>query len=330
MIALTYILPLLMGWVLDLILGDPQWMPHPVVGFGKMIALGEKQLNKGSHRKLKGALLAIFLVALVFVVIFILDQQLSNLNALLSITFRTLIIFWCLAGTTLIREVRQTFLAVDRSLEEGRKQVARIVGRDTTQLSAQEIRTAALETLAENLSDGVIAPLFWLAIGGVPGMLTYKMVNTLDSMIGYKTDRYRDFGCFAARLDDVANYLPARLTAFLMIVPKLMTINTHHGSKLFTFHFSLFTFVHENGRRHASPNSGYPEAALAGILNCRFGGPHTYFGQLFDKPYIGENDRLLTTDDMHVAIRINRMAECIALLFIVFIYFILPIMIIII
>ena len=329
MIALTYILPLLMGWVLDLILGDPQWMPHPVVGFGKMIALGEKQLNKGSHRKLKGALLAIFLVALVFAVIFILDQQLSNLNALLSITFRTLIIFWCLAGTTLIREVRQTFLAVDRSLEEGRKQVARIVGRDTTQLSAQEIRTAALETLAENLSDGVIAPLFWLAIGGVPGMLTYKMVNTLDSMIGYKTDRYRDFGCFAARLDDVANYLPARITAFLMIVPKLMTINTHHGSKLFTFHFSLFTFVHENGRRHASPNSGYPEAALAGILNCRFGGPHTYFGQLFDKPYIGENDRLLTTDDMHVAIRINRMAECIALLFIVFIYLILPIIIII-
>ena len=330
MIALTYILPLLMGWVLDLILGDPQWMPHPVVGFGKMIALGEKQLNKGSHRKLKGALLAIFLVALVFTVIFILDQQLSNLNALLSIAFRTLIIFWCLAGTTLIREVRQTFLAVDRSLEEGRKQVARIVGRDTTQLSAQEIRTAALETLAENLSDGVIAPLFWLAIGGVPGMLTYKMVNTLDSMIGYKTDRYRDFGCFAARLDDVANYLPARLTAFLMIVPKLMTINTHHGSKLFTFHFSLFTFVRENGRRHASPNSGYPEAALAGILNCRFGGPHTYFGQLFDKPYIGENDRLLTTDDMHVAIRINRMAECIALLFIVFIYLIFPIMIIII
>ncbi len=327
MIALTYILPLLMGWVLDLILGDPQWMPHPVVGFGKMIALGEKQLNKGSHRKLKGALLAIFLVALVFTVIFILDQQLSNLNALLSIAFRTLIIFWCLAGTTLIREVRQTFLAVDRSLEEGRKQVARIVGRDTTQLSAQQIRTAALETLAENLSDGVIAPLFWLAIGGVPGMLTYKMVNTLDSMIGYKTDRYRDFGCFAARLDDVANYLPARITAFLMIVPKLMTINTHHGSKLFTFHFSLFTFVHENGRRHASPNSGYPEAALAGILNCRFGGPHTYFGQLFDKPYIGETDRLLTTDDMHVAIRINRMAECIALLFIVFIYLILPIII---
>jgi adenosylcobinamide-phosphate synthase len=120
-------------------------------------------------------------------------------------------------------------------------------------------------------------------------------------MIGYRTDRYKDFGCFAARLDDVANYLPARITAFLMV--------------LVSGRFSLLKFVCENGRRHASPNSGYPEAALAGILNCRFGGPHTYFGQLFDKPYIGENDRLLTTDDMRIAIRVNRTAECLAILF---------------
>ena len=331
MLSVFAIFPLLLGWLLDLVLGDPAWLPHPVVGFGKMIAFGERHLNKGRHRKLKGALMAIGLIIFVFVVIYLIRHYIYLLPSISGRgwgwVFDSIIIFYCLAGTTLIREVRQVFLALDRSLDEGRKQVARIVGRDTSELSAQEVRTASLETLAENLSDGVIAPLFWFAILGVPGMLAYKMVNTLDSMIGYKTDRYRDFGCFAARLDDVANYLPARLTAFLMIVPKLMTINTHHGSKLFTFHFSLFTFVHENGRRHASPNSGYPEAALAGILNCRFGGPHTYFGQLFDKPYIGENDRLLTTDDMHVAIRINRMAECIALLFIVFIYFILSIII---
>jgi adenosylcobinamide-phosphate synthase len=197
-------------------------------------------------------------------------------------------------------------LAVDRSLKEGRKQVARIVGRDTSELSAQEIRTAALETLAENLSDGVIAPLFWLAIGGVPAMLTYKMVNTLDSMIGYRTDRYRDFGCFAAHLDDVANYFPARITAFLMV--------------LASGRFTLLKFVAKYGPRHASPNSGYPEAALAGILGCRFGGPHTYFGQLFDKPYIGDHDRLLTTDDMHIAIRINRTSECIAILLLILIF----------
>lgn len=315
MIPQTYILPLLIGWLLDLLLGDPMWMPHPVVGFGKMISFGEKRLNKGKHRKLKGAFMAFFLVAFVFFLFFLIDILLSDWNAYDAIdirilfaekqkiyaliAFRSLLIFYCLAGTTLIREVRGTFLAVDRSLEEGRKQVARIVGRDTSELSAQEIRTAALETLAENLSDGVIAPLFWLAIGGVPAMLAYKMVNTLDSMIGYKTDRYKDFGCFAARMDDAANYIPARITAFLMV--------------LASGRLSLLAFVWKYGSRHASPNSGYPEAALAGILNCRFGGPHTYFGQLFDKPYIGDNDRPLTTADMQTAIRINRRVECIAI-----------------
>ena len=313
----TYILPLLIGWFLDFLLGDPQWMPHPVVWFGKMISFGEKHLNKGKQRKLKGALLSLFFVTFVFVVTWALlymasllagnfDFSLFTLHFSLSTLLSSLIIFYCLAGTTLIREVRQTFLAVDRSLKEGRKQVARIVGRDTSELSAQEIRTAALETLAENLSDGVIAPLFWLAIGGVPAMLTYKMVNTLDSMIGYRTDRYRDFGCLAARLDDVVNYIPARLTAFLMV--------------LASGRFTLLKFVAQYGPRHASPNSGYPEAALAGILGCRFGGPHTYFGQLFDKPYIGENDRLLTTDDMHTAIRINRTSECIAILLLILIF----------
>ena len=128
------------------------------------------------------------------------------------LTVQILLIFYCLAGTTLVREVRMVFKAVDRSLEEGRMQVARIVGRDTSALSAQEVRTAALETLAENLSDGVVAPLFWYLLLGVPGMLAYKMVNTLDSMVGYKNERYRRFGCFAARLDDVANYIPARLS----------------------------------------------------------------------------------------------------------------------
>jgi adenosylcobinamide-phosphate synthase len=196
-------------------------------------------------------------------------------------------------------------------LEEGRAQVARIVGRDTSQLSAQEVRTAALETLAENLSDGVIAPLFWLAVLGVPGMLAYKMVNTLDSMIGYRTERYKDFGCWAAHIDDVANYIPARLTALLMILSSSPI--TLHPSP-FTLHPSPFTFVRKYGRCHASPNSGYPEAALAAILDCRFGGPHYYFGQLFDKPYIGTNDRLLTTADMQKAVRVNRTAEVLMVL----------------
>jgi adenosylcobinamide-phosphate synthase len=311
---------LLIGWLLDLLLGDPSWLPHPVVGFGKMIASVEHRLNKGSHRMLKGALLAVGLILLVFGIVWgirhllgifallIFDgthQQVYQLPLFLWI-FDVVAIFYCLAGTTLIREVREVFHAVDRSLEEGRKQVARIVGRDTSELSAQEVRTAALETLAENLSDGVIAPLFWLAIGGVPAMVTYKMVNTLDSMIGYRTERYKDFGCWAAHIDDVANYIPARLTALLMLIAA--------GKP------QLLGFVWRNGRNHASPNSGYPEAALAGILNCRFGGPHYYFGELFDKPYIGENARELTTADMQKAVRINRTAEVLAIVIITVIY----------
>jgi len=297
------LLSLLIGWVLDLLVGDPQRLPHPVVWFGRMIAYGEKRLNKGRHRRLKGALMAVGLTVVVFMAAWLLRKP-------CSVILDPLVIFYCLAGTTLIREVRQVFLAVDRSLEEGRAQVARIVGRDTSELSAQEVRTAALETLAENLSDGVIAPLFWLALLGTPGMLAYKMVNTLDSMIGYRTRRYRDFGCWAARMDDVANYIPARLTALLMLASHhLLTIVMRDGGKCFTLCPSLFTFVCRNGRKHASPNSGYPEAALAGILNCRFGGPHYYFGELFDKPFIGDNERALTTADMQKATRINRMAE---------------------
>ena len=315
---------LLIGWLLDLVFGDPSKLPHPIVWFGKAIAFCEHRLNKENHRKLKGALTAIFLIAATFALTWILRYILNSLLpscginlftyhfSLITCIFDVLIIFYCLAGTTLIREVRAVFLALDRSLDEGRKQVARIVGRDTSELSAQEVRTAALETLAENLSDGVIAPLFWLALLGTPGMLAYKMINTLDSMIGYKTERYKDFGCWAAHIDDIANYIPARLTALLMILGDWCWVFgvSHHLSPI-TQHLH---FVRTYGRCHASPNSGYPEAALAGILDCRFGGPHYYFGELFDKPYIGTNNRPLTTADMKTAVRINRTAEILMVL----------------
>ena len=286
---------LLLGWLADFVFGDPEKLPHPIVWFGRMIAFGERHLNHGNYRKLKGALMAIGLIAMVFGITWAIRKSCSMFNYQCSILFDAIVVFYCLAGTTLIREVRQVFLALDRSLDEGRAQVARIVGRDTSELSAQEVRTAALETLAENLSDGVIAPLFWLMLLGTPGMLAYKMVNTLDSMIGYHTERYLQFGCWAARIDDVANFIPARLTALLMVIwcPKNLG------------------FVRRYGRNHASPNSGYPEAALASILNCRFGGPHKYFGEMFDKPYIGDYDRELNTADMISAVRVNRTAEII-------------------
>ena len=293
---------LFLGWLLDKLLGDPSSLPHPVVGFGKAIAWGEHRLNCGSHRRLKGGLLAIALIVLTYVVTYLILYTCAFVepHGWLSAAVQVVLIFFCLAGTTLIREVRMVFQAVDRSLDDGRRQVARIVGRDTSQLSAQEIRKAALETLAENLSDGVIAPLFWFVLLGVPGMMAYKMVNTLDSMIGYRTERYRLFGTVAARIDDVANYVPARLPALLMIIVALRP--------------RLLPFVLRFGPQHASPNSGWPEAALAGILGCQFGGPHVYFGELIDKPFIGTTDRPLTTADMRFACRINFLSELLMLL----------------
>lgn len=300
------ILPLLLAWGLDRWLGDPVWLPHPIVAFGHAIAFCEHTLNKGDGRFVKGMLTTITLVVSVYLLTKVLLWGASVYISLwLGVVLKTILIFYCLAGTTLIREVREVFQALDRSLDEGRNQVSRIVGRDTQALSAQEVRTAALETLVENLNDGVIAPLFWYLLLGVPGMMTYKMINTLDSMIGYRNERYHRFGCFAARLDDVANYIPARLTALLMVQVS--------GRP------ALLKFVLRYGKEHASPNSGYPEAALAGILNCRFGGPHNYFGEEVWKPYIGSNPRSLTTKDMQRAVRINRRTENAMFLFASFI-----------
>ena len=288
-------LPLASGWIADRILGDPSWLPHPVVAMGKGISCAERHLNKGRYRKAKGAITAIGLIALTYASAWLILHLLSDyMWALIAV--QAILIFFCLAGTTLANEVRMVFTATDRSLDDGRRQVGRIVGRDTARLSAQEVRTAALETLAENLSDGVVAPLFWYAIVGVPGMLAYKMINTLDSMIGYRNERYADFGCWSARIDDIANWIPARITAALMA----LLSGTPRAAWL---------SIHRYGKCHASPNSGYPEAALAGALDCRFGGTHDYFGAPVYKPYIGSNPREITTTDCIKAIAINRRVE---------------------
>lgn len=332
-----FILALLIGWLLDLCFGDPSRLPHPVVWMGKWIAFGERHLNKANEtynarkeawigrisNKARGAIFVIVSICSAYIITKLLfgftvmctykfaeylgASEPVAVASIVAITFSIIAVFYCLAGCTLRREVRMVFEAVDRSVEDGRRQVARIVGRDTCELSAQECRTAALETLAENLSDGVIAPLFWFAMLGLPGMVAYKMVNTLDSMIGYQNPRYKDFGCWAAKIDDIANFIPARLTAGLMILatrPQKINIFRHYGS--------LFAFVAKYGPQHASPNSGWPEAALAGALDCRFGGPHNYFGGYFYKPFIGTNARQLNTADMKRSIRICFIAEALA------------------
>jgi len=302
------ILPLLTGYLLDLLLGDPDWLPHPIRLFGTAIYKGEKLLNKGTNRFWKGTLLTLVLCAAVFFFFQISSVFLLSLHPVLYLIFSTVFVFYGLANKTLIREGRKVFQALEtQGLEAGRKQLSRIVGRDTTTLTPQQIRIAVLETMSENLSDGVIAPLFYYAIAGVPGMMTYKMINTLDSMIGYRNERYEQFGKFAARLDDVANFIPARITALLMV--------------LLSGSLRGLRFIFKYGNQHKSPNSGYPEAALAGIMDTRFGGPNTYHGKRVEKPYIGVNDRAVLHHEITRVSSINHKVCGCAVLLIAFIIY---------
>ncbi len=282
---------LLGGYALDLVLGDPRWLPHPVVGFGWLIGAGERRLNRGRGRFLKGAVLALVLTAGIFALVWSVERELAQRHPGLHAVFLGLGVFFGLANRTLVREGRAVFAALSRSLDEGRARLRWIVGRDTDRLDAQQVRTAVFETMSENFSDGVVAPLFYYAVGGLPAMLAYKMVNTLDSMIGHRDERYLWFGKTAARLDDVANWIPARLTALLMAV-----VSGSARGMIFAWRY---------GRAHASPNAGYPEAALAGILNLRFGGPLDYDGERVEKPWIGREAREIEDGEIETVCRLN-------------------------
>lgn len=304
-LALQRFTALLTGWLLDRALGDPPHQPHLIVGFGRVISWGEKKLNRGAYRRLKGASLALTLILLSF----LLTYALLHFTPLwISTPLSFVLVFYCLSGTTLIREVRAVFQALDSSLQASRTQLSRIVGRDTSELTAEECKTAALETLSENLSDGVVAPLFWFALLGVPGMVAYKMVNTLDSMIAYKNQRYLNFGYIAAKVDDLANWIPARLTALLML--------------LVNGRADLIGATFSEGKRHTSPNSGYPEAALALMLGIQFGGSHYYSGQLVHKPTIGFDKQPITSEALEMALQTNRRVETLLILLITATYLI--------
>ena len=280
-----FTVPLIIGYLLDLIFGDPRKLPHPIVAFGNIIGWCERHFNKGGHKKRNGCLIAIILPLSTLFLGGLLAWGSWILHPFAYYGIASVFVFYGLANHSLIQEGGEVIRTLEeQGLDAGRK--------PTTQLSPKKIYTAVLETMAENLSDGVVAPLFFYALGGFPAMMAYKMVNTLDSMIGYKDARYKDFGCCSAHLDDVLNYIPARLTAFLIA--------------LSGYRKGIFSFIRKYARQHASPNSGYPESAMAGILDCRFGGPNIYHGMLVEKPYIGTNNRELSINDYKRAARINQ------------------------
>lgn len=289
---------LILGYILDLLLGDPLWLPHPVVFFGKMVQRCEKILRKGRFLIVKGAVGVIFLVGVTYLLFYTLMFWARTLSFSCEIVLIALFVFYGLANRTLTVEVRNVFRSLDENIDSGRRAVGRIVGRDTAGLSEMQVKKAALETLSENLSDGVVAPLFYFVLFGIPGMMAYKMVNTLDSMWGYKNDRFLLFGRAAARVDDVANFFPARITALLMA-----TVAISRQS---------FKYIVKYGSKHSSPNSGYPEAALAGILGCQFGGGSYYGGIFHSKPAIGDTEKELSHADMLRATRVNHLVTLVA------------------
>lgn len=282
---------LLMGaFLLDLAIGDPRWLPHPVVLMGQFIAWGERLLwsGKARHDLLAGALLSLALIGLSAGVAWGLVGLFSFLPSPLAF-----VAIVGLASTTLAtRGLLNALARIEVQLRAGdligaRKALSYIVGRDTGSLGEDKVLRASLESLAENTSDGIVAPLFYLALGGIPAAMVYKAVNTLDSMIGYRTDRYLYFGRFAARLDDVLNFVPARLTAVLMVLAAyLLRLDATRAMRV----------VRRDHGNHLSPNAGYPEAVLAGALGISLGGPSSYFGREVWKPYIGEERTRVDTD----------------------------------
>lgn len=290
---LIFVYVLVSGFLLDLLFGDPKWLPHLIVGYGNLIAKGEKLLNKGKFQFEKGMFLTIVLVGSVFLIPFFFINFLRNNHYyMVEIAFSVLMLFYCLANKTLVKEGKAVFNVLkEEGLVAGRKRLSWIVGRDTSELNEQQIRIATLETMSENLSDGIIAPLFYFVCFGVPGIMVYKMINTLDSMIGYRNERYEKFGKFAAILDDVANYIPSRITAVLIL--------------LVEFKIKGISVVFNEGKKHSSPNAGYPEAALAYVLDCQFGGPNFYGGKIYKKPFIGTNNRLISHKEIDKVGKIN-------------------------
>lgn len=274
-------LSLTLAVFLDMWLGDPLWLPHPVRWMGSAITWAEPRFRLlPLGPKSAGGLMAVSLVGFAWVTSWAVVRGAFLLHPVVGIGIQALFLYTCISA----RELSEAAISVGRTLEQsgiaqGRKTVSMIVGREVETLDENGVCRAAVETVAENLVDGVVSPLFFAVIGGAPLAMAYKMVNTLDSMVGYKNDRYRHFGRFAARMDDVANFIPARIAVPFIALASL-GLNGRHKEALRT--------AFRDGRLHASPNAGYPEAAFSGALGLWLGGSNTYHGKLVDKPVIGK------------------------------------------
>jgi adenosylcobinamide-phosphate synthase len=289
---------LIAGFFLDLIFGDPLWLPHPIKFIGFVISKGENLLRKISCKTNKskficGMILTLFVVALFFIVPFAMLYFLFKINIYLGFAVETIMCYQIMATKSLKKESMKVYDELKKGdLENAKKYLSWIVSRDTGNLDFAKVAKAAVETVAENTSDGIIAPLIFMLIGGAPLGFLYKAINTLDSMIGYKNDKYLYFGKFAASLDDVANFIPARISAFLMIIASFISgFNVKGAYKIYM----------RDRRKHKSPNSAHTETVCAGALNIELLGNSNYFGKLVVKHTIGDNIRQIEAEDIRRA-----------------------------
>lgn len=305
------------GFILDLIFGDPHWLPHPICLIGNLIGFLEKNLRRllapgKTALLLGGALMVVIVLSLSFAVPYAVLMLAEQVSPWLRFALETIMFYQIFATKCLRDESMKVYTALhNNDLEDARVKLSWIVGRDTKELTAEEVTKGAVETVAENTADGIIAPMFYMFIGGAPLAFLYKGINTMDSMVGYKNDKFLYFGRCAAKLDDVANFIPARITGILMILASyFLNMNAAGAWKIFW----------RDRYNHLSPNSAMTESVTAGALNIQLGGDHYYFGKLVHKDTIGDNIRPVEAEDIVAVNNLLYMTAVISLLLFSLVY----------
>ncbi len=301
-------LQIAIAFILDILIGDPRWLPHPVKIIGKCIEYLEKVLRRMFRsEKTAGMLLALLIVVGTYLITIELILFSYSMGNVCGIAVSVIIIYYSLSIRDLLKETGNVLKALKSgNLKHARNNLSRIVGRDTHNLSEQEVATGCIETSAESCVDGIISPLFYACLGGPALAMAYKSINTLDSMIGYKNEKYINFGWASAKLDDIVNYIPARIASIILPVSSLLCGEDYSNS---------LKIVRRDGHKHPSPNSGIPEAAIAGALRIRLGGPSTYDGIPSVKPYIGDPQNSVDFDDIGSTSKIVMVSAIMSVLF---------------
>lgn len=291
---LIFFIKIWIAYVLDLIFGDPQNVVHPVQVIGKIISAGEKILLRKKYKFLAGAVLNIFTVSITYTLMYLISKSVKI--SMFFITIEIYLMYTIFSINSLAREGNRVYrILKEGDIEKARKDLSYLVSRDTETMDEKMIIRSTMETISENTVDGIVAPMFYMFLGGMPLAMAYKAINTLDSMVGYKNEKYMDFGKFSAKVDDAANFIPARITGILIVLASMILGYDYKNS--------LKIFIRDR-KNHSSPNSAHSEASVAGALGVQFGGKVSYFGKEIDKPTIGDKIKDFELEDIRKNIRI--------------------------